>query len=292
MSYRVWLTVIALFVAIVYLDTADAFQSRRSRRSRGRPSREPVEQVVTGPQNPDSFTFVRVRYSSSGGYGESWYNYEGRDWERWETDFPRAELNFLYRLQELTSLKVNPEPLALELTDPRLFDHPFCYMSDVGWQQLSGPERAGLRTYLERGGFLWVDDFWGDSEWENFELNMAAVAPDWRWQDLPDNHPLLSIVYPLDGCPQVPARIFYVSTGLTYDPPDAHRYPNGGDRDLSQVHMRGLFDSNGRLVVLATHNTDVADGWEREGEAEDFFQEFSVNSYAMGINVLFYAMTH
>jgi hypothetical protein len=59
----------------------------------------------------DVFTFVRIRYDSSGGYGESWYHYEGRDWERWETDYPRAERNLMFRLTELTSIKVDPNPI-------------------------------------------------------------------------------------------------------------------------------------------------------------------------------------
>ncbi len=243
-------------------------------------------------KHPDSFTFVRIRYDSTGGYGESWYSYEGRDWERWETDFPRAELNFLYRLNELTSLKVNPQPLVLQLSDKRLFDYPFIFMSDVGWQHLTSLECQRLKEYFDRGGFLWIDDFWGQAEWDNLERNITATAPNWSWRDLPNDHPILSTVYPLERCPQVPARIFYVSSGLPYDPPQAHRYPNGGHADLQQVHFRGLFDDDGRMVAVATHNTDIADGWEREGEGRDFFSRFSVNAYAMGINILFYAMAH
>ena len=84
----------------------------------------------------EALTFVRVKYDSIGGYNESWYRYEGRDWERWETDYPRAEKNLILRLKELTSLRVNPEPIVLRLTDEEILDHPFLFMSDVGWQQL------------------------------------------------------------------------------------------------------------------------------------------------------------
>ena len=113
---------------------------------------------------PDAFTFVRIRYESTGGYGESWYRYEGRDWERWETDYPRAEKNLIFRLRQLTTFRVNAEPITLRLTDERLANYPFIFMSDVGWMKLSEKEKSALRRYLANGGFLWVDDFWGRAE--------------------------------------------------------------------------------------------------------------------------------
>ena len=61
---------------------------------------------------------------------------------------------------------------------------------------------------------------------------------------------------------------------------------------LRNVHFRGLFDADDRLLAVATHNTDIADGWEREGESRQFFDRFSIKAYAMSINILVYAMTH
>ena len=243
-------------------------------------------------QQADSFTFVRVRYNSTGGFNESWYHYEGRDWQRWETDYPRAEKNLLIRLKELTSLEVNDEPIVLSLNDARIFDHPFLFMSDVGWQRLSKQERENLALYLDRGGFLWVDDFWGDAEWDNFESNTKDLKPGWKWRKVPVGHPVLSVVYNLEECPQIPARLFYRQTGLPYDPPSVHRYPTGGYRGVQTVRFMGLFDEESRLLAVATHNTDIADGWEREGESKEFFDRFSIKSYAMSINILVYAMTH
>ena len=62
--------------------------------------------------------------------------------------------------------------------------------------------------------------------------------------------------------------------------------------DSAQVHYRGIPDSHGRLMVLMTHNTDVADTWEREGESQQYFDLFSPRGYAIGVNVVLYAMTH
>ncbi|MCS1411764.1 MAG: hypothetical protein M2R45_04966 [Verrucomicrobia subdivision 3 bacterium] len=251
-----------------------------------------LQRVRGASGNSDRFVMVRVQYDSSGGYGEAWYAYEGRIWQRWETDYPRAELNFLHRLTELTSIPTASDPISLKLTDPAIYNYPFLFMSDVGWQVLSKKEKANLRRHLRNGGFLWVDDFWGSAEWRNFARISQDAFPDWEWRDIPDDHALLNIVYSLDRCPQVPARFFFETTGLSYDPFWSHRRPNGGDADLSQVHFKGLFDKGGRLLAVATHNTDIADGWEREGEDQEYFERFSVHTYALGINILMYALTH
>lgn len=245
------------------------------------------------PKDLDAFTFVRIRYDSTGGFGESWYRHEGRDWERWETDYPRAEHNLILRLQELTSIRVNPEPIVLRLTDEELFDYPFIFMSDVGWQYLSPAEADALKKYLDAGGFLWVDDFWGQAEWQNLMNNIDGLNPHWRWRRIPADHPIMTTVYQRKECPQIPARIFYTQTGLPYDPPHVHRYPSGGFAGVDTVHFMGLFDdTSDRLMAVATHNTDIADGWEREGESKEFFDRFSIDSYAMTINILVYALTH
>lgn len=248
--------------------------------------------VTRSAREADAFTFVRIRYDSTGGFGESWYRHEGRNWDRWETDYPRAELNLIHRLTELTSVRVNPNPIVLRLTDADLFDHPFIFMSDVGWMQLSTLERRMLERYLSAGGFLWIDDFWGNAEWENMQRNIGHLRADWQWKAIADDHPILQTVYRLKQCPQVPARIFFVNTGKNWDPPDVHRRPAGGVEGVCSVRFMGMFDAHGRLMAIATHNTDIADGWEREGESKEFFDRFSVHSYAMAINVLFYAMTH
>lgn len=242
--------------------------------------------------DPDKFTFVRIVYDSTGGMGEAWYRGDLGITPRWATDHPVGAKNLTWRLNQLTTIKANEGTLLLRLTDQRLFDYPFIFMSDPGWQELQRDERLALRKYLENGGFLWVDDFWGQAEWENLARNTLAESPGWKWIDIPPDHPILSTVYPLNGCPQVTAFQFYRQNGVTYDPPFFHKMPHGGERDMQQVHFRGLFDPTGRLAGVATHNTDIADGWEREGGSEEFFNRFSIKAYALAINVITYAMSH
>lgn len=281
----------ALLMLLVAFANAEPVGKRQQTSSNSTSATVPAADADSLATN-DSLTMVRIRYDSTGGYGASWYSYEGRDWQRWETDFPRAEKNFLFRLSQLTSLRVNPEPISLRLTDKRLFDHPLIYMSDIGWQRLNRAEKSALSQYLQRGGFLWVDDFWGNAELQSLYRNLDGLKKSWRWRTIPKGHPILTSVYELEACPQIPARIFYAQFGRTYDPPGVHRFPSGGERGVRDVNFLGLFNASDRLLAIATHNTDIADGWEREGESKAFFDRFSIDSYAFSINVVVYAMSH
>jgi hypothetical protein len=225
----------------------------------------------------DVFTFVRVRYSSNGGR---------RSGNSWATDFPDSELNFSFRLQQLTSMKVNPEPIWLELTDERIYDYPFLYMLEVGGLSFSEEEITNLRRYLLNGGFLMVDDFWGEWQYENFYNEIKRVFPDREPSELDLTHEIFQRPYHIKEKPQVPginAALNNRGTGRTWE----------GGTDGREVHYKGIFDDQGRMMVIICHNTDLGDGWEREGVAEFYFHEFSEKkAYPMGINIVFYAMTH
>ncbi len=234
----------------------------------------------------DVFTFVRVQYDShgrGGGRGWGWGGGGG-----WATDWPDSDLNFSYRLQQLTSLKVNPEPISLRLTDETLFDYPFLYMIEVGRLSFSEEEVQALRHYLLNGGFLMVDDFWGDSAWENFYRQVKRVFPDREPKELPLTHEIFRCVYRLKEKPQVPSIHAYLATE---DPSITWEEGHGGN--VREVHYRGISDDKGRLMAILCHNTDLGDGWEREGQDPGYFKEFSEKkAYPMGINIVTYAMTH
>ena len=234
------------------------------------------------------FTPTRIEYDSVGGAGEAYYGYDGRIWERWETDFPQAEQNFAKRVNQLTSVVASRQPARRRLTAPNLGDSPFIFMSDVGYMTLSAPEMRALRDYLHNGGLLWVDDFWGDAEWASFERAMAGVLPGKRWRVLPIEHPIFHTVFDIEEMPQIPARDF-AGRADTAEPPWVHRFPAGS---LSVPTMRAYTDDDGRLMAIATHNTDIADGWERESYGEWYFERFSTKSYRVGINVIVYVLTH
>jgi hypothetical protein len=240
------------------------------------------------PAGPPELQLVRVEYDSEGGAQEAYYFAYGQIWQRWETDFPAAERNLARRLTELTRVRVAPEPLRLRVSDPELLNHPLAYMSDGGWMELDENERAGLRAYLANGGFVWVDDFWGDGEWQNFERVMREVLPGVAWRELSREHPVLHVVFEVPEVPQIPARDFAVR-GLTTERPEDHKYPAG---DMEGAHLRGWFDADGRLMVLATHNTDMGDGFEREAYGQWYFETYSTRAYALAANIIVYALTH
>lgn len=283
---RVFLLLILALAALLATTAAVAqrggfggrgFRGRRFDRDMNDPDdRNGVPQWENNQQfKRDVFTFVRVRYTSDGSNG--W----GRGWSRWATDYPDSDLNFSYRLHELTSLEVDPNGKILELTDEELFDYPFIYLIEPGSMSLSEDEVAGLRRYLLNGGFLMVDDFWGEWEWMNFYQNIKRVFPDREPVELPLEHEIFHCVYDLKQKPQVPSIHAYYS-GRTYERPDA-----------TEPHYRGLFDDKGRLMAIICHNTDLGDGWEREGEDQGYFREFAEKwSYPLGINIVTYAMTH
>jgi uncharacterized protein DUF4159 len=221
----------------------------------------------------DVFTFVRVEYSSDGG---GWGG-----WGRWRTDYPDSDLNFSYRLHELTSLEVDPDGKILKLTDEEIFDYPFIYIIEPGGMLLTEPEVTGLRRYLLNGGFLMVDDFWGEFEWNQFYSQIKRVFPDREPVELPLEHEIFHCVYDLKKKPQIPSIHAWMSGQTT------ERW------DAQEPHYRALFDDQGRMMAIICHNTDLGDGWEREGEDPDYFREMSEKwAYPLGINIVTYAMTH
>ncbi len=230
----------------------------------------------------DVFTFTRIRYESGGG---GFGGFGRRGGGTWQTDLPDSDLNLSYRLQQMTSMKVDPDGRIIRLTDPELADYPFIYIVEPGGLSLSDAEAAALRAYLLNGGFLMLDDFWGEREWESMAAELRKAFPERSFSEIPLDHPIYHCVFEIKEKGQVPnirTGINSEHTGVTWERSDAQ-----------QVHHRGLFDDKGRLMVIATHNSDHGDGWEREGESDYYFHNFSEKiAYPLGINIIFYAMTH
>ena len=221
----------------------------------------------------DVFTFARVRYDSYG-----W-----RD--KWATDYPESDYNISYRLQELTSLEVAPDPVVVSLTDEELTKYPFLYLIEPGDLTFDQEEADALRKYLLNGGFLMVDDFWGEEEYDNFVRELQLAFPGRPLTEIPLEHEIFRCVFKLKERPQIPSinqALHGRYAGVTWEREDAQ-----------EVHYQALYDDEGRMMCIVCHNTDLGDGWEREGENHWYFKEFSEKSaYPLGINIIFYALTH
>ena len=208
----------------------------------------------------------------------------------WTTDYPDGDRNLPLRLSQLTKTDIakneagDPFHAVVSPGEPQLFQCPFVFASDVGTLEFSSDEVQALRNYLLKGGFLWVDDFWGDFAWSAWEREISKVLPEHPIQEIPKDHVIFRTLYTVDSIPQVPSIQYWRRSGRL----------DTSERGAESATptLRAILDDTGRIMVVMTHNTDIADGWEREGEDDEFFFLFSPNAYAVGINVVLYALTH
>jgi hypothetical protein len=217
-----------------------------------------------------------------------------REKRGWSTDYPGADLNFSTRLAELTKAPVTmrhdsdegelvPDAVVVRLTDAALFKCPYILMQDAGTARFSPEEARQLGQYLLKGGFLFVSDYWGPWAKSQFDEEIARALPRQNYPivDLPITHSIWRTLFTLKTIPQMPSIQSWRRTG--------------GDTDRGVTDppsARGIADDHGRLMVVMMHNTDIPDGWEREGEDPEYFYRFSPDAYAVGINIMLYAMTH
>jgi uncharacterized protein DUF4159 len=227
-----------------------------------------------------AFTHCKIRYTSV------WREANGMGWA---TDYPYAGINLMTRVSELTKTPIsvdqrgNPNYWVVSLTDDALFRCPFTMATDVGTAQFSPGEARRLREYLLKGGFLWVDDFWGTHAWQQWSGEMHKVLPEYRIVDVPTTHAIRHMMFPIDHIPQVTSINFWRGNGGT---------TSERGSDSPSANFRMIADDKGRIMVLMTHNTDIGDSWEREGEDREFFLQFSPDGYALGINAVLYALSH
>lgn len=217
------------------------------------------------------FHFTRAVYSSGlNGFGRG---------GSWATDFPKADRQFLYLIQRtLALLDPDEDENPRLLDDPELRRFPWLYMLEVGSMSLSPSEIEGLRGYLEAGGFLVVDDFWGSWQWANFEEEMRKVFPVRPIVDIPIEHEIFRSFYNIEEILQVPS-INNAVRGRT------------SEQDGIVPHVRGILDDTGRIMVVINWNTDLGDAWEW-AESPDYPFEYSSFAYKLGVNYIIYSMTH
>jgi hypothetical protein len=264
-------------VIAVALAASAAFSQDGYRGIRRYPPRFPSADSFDG-----SFNFCRLMYESDrhedGGMG-------------WWTDYPGADVNLSIRLSELTKMSISrqktgePNYLVVRTSDDAMFKCPFLMIEDSGTVRFTSEDVTRLREYFEKGGFMWADDFWGTEAWDQWVSEIGRILPAKQYPivDLPADHPIFRTLFTINQVPQVPSIQFWRRNGGT----TSERGPDSPHPDV-----RGISDGNGRLMVLMTHNTDIADTWEREGEEEDYFYRFSPDGYAVAMNVLIYAMSH
>ena len=235
------------------------------------------------------FTWVRGRYTNHGGGRGRGRGY-GRRGGWWDTDYPDSDENFLRGVQRYTNIDTNPRNHDfVELTDPRLFEHIFLYMN---WKRVpigstfSGPnftpeEIEALREFMFRGGFVMVDDFWGQPHLDDMFMEMNKIWPDREIIQLNTSHEIFHTFFDIDQLAQVPGRMVTWDLGGYFSLDDPN-YPPA---------VYAVLDDDGRVMMVANYNTDLGDGWEHTFY-EPYPTKYTNEAYKIGINFLIYAFSH
>ena len=222
------------------------------------------------------YAFARLRYRSIGrGFGGRRFRGGGNSWA---TDSNKAERQFVQGVRRLTRVHVRSVEQIIDVDTDDMYDWPWLYAVEVGRWELNDPQAKRLRDYLDRGGFLMIDDFHGTQEWDTFLASMQRVFPDRPIIDIEDGDPIFNVIYSLKERVQVPGRQ-YLYSGVTYE------------RDGIEARWRGIYDEKGRIQVAICFNQDYGDAWEW-ADLPEYPEKFASLAYRIGINYLVYSMTH
>lgn len=229
------------------------------------------------PDPPDAgekteYAFARLRYQSVGAYR----GYRGYSWG---TDSNKAERQFVQGVRRLTRIHTRSVEQIIDVDSDDMYNWPWLYAVEVGHWELNQSQARRLRDYLDRGGFLMVDDFHGTYEWQVFVASLQRIFPDRPIVDLDENNPIFHVLYDLHERIQVPGRQ-WIRSGRTYE-----------RRDGIEARWRAVYDDKGRVQVAICHNMDLGDAWEWADDPQ-YPEPFASMAYRIGINYLMYAMTH
>ncbi len=219
------------------------------------------------------FHIARVVYSS-GNYERTW-----RPW--WAIDYPEAEYHLTNGLSRLTGADIAPDSIHLRLTDPEIFDYPWLFIQQVGHWRLNADEISALREYVRRGGFVVLDDFHGEFEWNVVRNVLSEAFPEWPITPLPLDHELMQIFYELDQETQIPGK----------------RHLYRGANGQFEAYLRGparwygISDDEGRLAVAINFNMDMGDAWEHADDP-NYPLPMTALAYRFAVNYVIYALTH
>jgi hypothetical protein len=205
------------------------------------------------------FTFVRLRYTG-------WSS-------RWSADYPAMERNFMTILNDLTTVHPHVrESNVLTLDDPELTRYSVAYLCEPGFWAPTDTESAALRRWIEKGGFLIIDDFYNDRQWAVFERAMKSVLPNGRIVPLDVSHPVFNSFFRIDSL-------------------DGMWHP---DDEGARAQYLGIYEDNDpskRLLVVINFNNDIGDYMEWSGQGV-YAINFSNDAYKLATNYVVYGLTH
>jgi hypothetical protein len=246
-------------------------------------------------QVPGEWVFARLMYPPAN-FG---YRYGfNRDWTEgdtsWTIDYPRADRRIAAVVRRLTRIQARSVEQPVNLDDgDDVYNWPWLYAVEVGSWELTDDQAQKLRDFLQRGGFMMVDDFHGTLEWEIFMASMRRVFPDRPVTDIPKEDPIFHTLWDMNDRFQVPGLQFTM-TGLTYECPSLSPMPRNSSacaQEGSEPHWRGIYDDHGRVMVAICHNMDLGDALEHADNPR-YPQKYSAEGMEFFLNYIIYGMTH
>lgn len=282
LSKAVWGTAAAL----VFVTSLAAFQKPW----RIYPSMEAYDNIPLPPDAHEKaeWIFGRLMYPEHpfGMFsGRRRFGFGRMDWTEggtsWTQDYPRADRHFAQALRRLTRIHVRSleQPVNLDDGDD-VFNWPWLAAGEMGDWKLTPAQAAKLRDYLLRGGFLYLDDFWGPDEWARFDESMRMVFPDREIVEIDNNDPIFHAVYDLNDRYQILGEWALRGRG-------GMSYRAAG----TVAYWRGIYDDHKHLMVTMTFNSDLGDSWEWADEP-NYPERYSALGIRIGVNYVIYSMTH
>jgi hypothetical protein len=228
-------------------------------------------QISTDLNSYAEFAFTRIIFKSGyqplpGPGNTAW-----RDW-------PDSDMHFIRGIRRLTEVDIEDQSRAINLTSEQLFDRPWIYAIEVGTWLLTQEEADNLREYLLRGGFLVVDDFHGSVQWAGFMRSMEKVFPDRAIVDISEEDSIMNLHFDVYHSKPIPG-IMALRWNVTYE------------HDGYKPTWRGIYDDDGRLMVIINFNVDLGDAWEMADEAW-YPEKYTSLAYRFGVNYVLYSLTH
>jgi hypothetical protein len=200
------------------------------------------------PQNDTEFEITRLKYSGGG----DWYN------------DPSSEVNLLKFIQAHTDIKTDPEYKFVDIASDEIYSYPFLFLTGHGNVNFSNEEAKRLRTYLENGGFLYIDDDYGIDK--DIRREIKKVFPDKDFLELPFSNKLFSIFYKFDN-----------------GTPKTHEHNNKPPQSF------GIFLGE-RMAVLYTYESNPSDGWA-DPEVHNDPENKREEALKFGTNIVIYALS-
>jgi Domain of unknown function (DUF4159) len=232
-------------------------------------------------RRPAEWTRARLRYPDITGYGlmggGRFLGFAGY----WTMDYPRSDRHLLEGVRRLTRIDSRSVEQVVELDGgDDIYNWPMLYGVEVGHWNLPLSQAEQLREFIQRGGFLMVDDFHANQEWAIFMDSLQRVFPNSFVVDIPNDDPIFHTVYDLNDRVQIPGAQ-YLQSGRTYEKDESGR----------PEHWRAIYDDKGRIIVAICHNMDMGDAWEHSDNPE-YPEKWASLAYRIAMNYFIYDLTH